>query len=157
MEKPCSFAMQMGHDYVKPNSSGTERVCFGFAAVFFEGGSEASDEGIEASPSLAERARAWGRGIRVAEERAKLSVDFGFPKLVEVAEELQDVCAAAAGQGERRAVVAEVLPERVPVTALLVFVATEGLQGNLDSNWWWKKGLYLMFGNPEENPYMINT
>lgn len=93
--------------------------------MFLEGGSEASDEGIEASPSLAERARAWSWRVRVTKERAKWGVDFGFPELVKVPKEFQDVGAAAAGEGERRAVVAEVLPESVPVTAFLVLVAAE--------------------------------
>lgn len=93
--------------------------------MFLEGGSESSDERVEASPSLAERARARSRRVRVAEERAKWGVDFGLPELVQVAEEFQDVGPAAAGEGERRPVVAEVLSEGVPVASLLVLVAAE--------------------------------
>lgn len=50
-------------------------------------------------------------------------VDFGLPELVEVPEELEHVGSAAAVEGERRAVVLEVLPESVPVSAFLVFVS----------------------------------
>ena len=93
--------------------------------MFLKGGSEASDESIKASPSLAERTGAWSWGVRVTKERAKWSVNFGFPELVKVAEEFQDVGPAAAREGERRAVVAEVLAKSVPVAALLVFIAAE--------------------------------
>lgn len=93
--------------------------------MFLKGGSEASDESIEASPSLAERAGAWSWRVRMTKERAKLSVDFGFPELVKVAEEFQDVGPAAAGERERGAVVAEVLAKSIPVTALLVFIAAK--------------------------------
>lgn len=72
---------------------------------------------------MAERAGAGGGRVWEAEERAELSVHFGLAELVEVAEEFQDVGAAAVGEGERWAVVAEVLAEGVPVAALLVFVA----------------------------------
>ena len=93
--------------------------------MFLEGGSEASDESIEASPSLTERAGAWSWRVRVTEERAKWSVDFGFPKLVKVAKEFQDVCPTATREGERRAMVAKVLAKSVPVAALLIFIAAE--------------------------------
>lgn len=61
----------------------------------------------------------------MAEERAELSVDFGLPELVEVAEELQHVGSAASFESERRAVIAEVLSEGVPVSSFLVLVATK--------------------------------
>lgn len=59
------------------------------------------------------------------EERAELVVDLSLAELVEVAQELEDVGTTAAFQRERRAVVTEVLPEGVPVTAFLVLVAAE--------------------------------
>jgi hypothetical protein len=65
----------------------------------------------------------WGGGVREAEEGARGVVHLGFAELVEVAHELQDVHARASRERERRAVVAQVLPERVPVAALLRLVA----------------------------------
>lgn len=62
----------------------------------------------------------------MAIEGADWIVDFGLAELIEVAEELENMSAAAAGQGERRAVVLQVLSEGVPVTALLVLVAATG-------------------------------
>lgn len=62
----------------------------------------------------------------MAIEGADWSVDFGLAELIEVAEELENMSAAAAGQGEWRAVVLQVLSEGVPVTALLVLVAATG-------------------------------
>ena len=56
-------------------------------------------------------------------KRAQLVVHLGLPELVEVPEKFKNVGPAAAGQRERGAVVAEVLPEGVPVAALLVLVA----------------------------------
>lgn len=61
----------------------------------------------------------------MAEEGTVLRVNLSFPELVEVAEEFKDMSAAAAGEGEWRTVVAEVLAERVPVSAFLVLVAAE--------------------------------
>lgn len=72
---------------VKPNCTSSKRVGLGLAAMFLIGGTEAANEGVEAAPSLAEGAGARSRGIGVAVEGAKLSVDLGFPKLVQVAEE----------------------------------------------------------------------
>lgn len=60
------------------------------------------------------------------EEGTKLRVNLGFPELVEVPQELQHVRAAAPCKREWGPVVAEVLPERVPVAALLVLVAAQG-------------------------------
>ena len=93
--------------------------------MFLKGGSKTSYESVKASPSLAERARAWGRRVRMTKERAKLSVDFGFPKLIKVAEEFQDMGPAATGEGKRWTVVAEVLAKSVPVTTLLVLISAE--------------------------------
>lgn len=83
---------------VESDGAGAEGVGFRLAAVFFEGGTEAADESVEAAPGLAERAGAWGRGIRVAEERAELGVDFGLTELVKVTEEFKDVGPTASVQ-----------------------------------------------------------
>lgn len=97
--------------------------------MLFEGGTEAADEGVEAAPSLAQRTGARRRRVWLAKEGTHLGVDFGLPELVKVPQELQDVGPAAPGQGQRRPVVPEVLPEGVPVSPLLVFVAAESRSG----------------------------
>lgn len=107
---------------IKPDGAGGERVGLRPAAVLFEGGAEAADEGVEAAPSLAERAGAGARRAGLAEERAAGGVDLRLPELVQVPKELQHVSSAAPGELQRRAVVAQVLPERVPVAPLLRLV-----------------------------------
>jgi len=107
---------------VQPDGPGAKGVVLGLASILLIGCPKAADEGIEAAPGLAERARARGRGVGVAKEGAHLEVDLGLAELVQVAEELQDVGAAAVGKRQRRAVGAQVLPEGVPVPALLGFV-----------------------------------
>jgi hypothetical protein len=85
-------------------------------------GAEAAHERVEAAPGLAQRARAR-RGRRgVAEEGAPGGVHLGLAELVEVAQELEHVRAAAPCQRQRRTVVPQVLPERVPVAPLLRLV-----------------------------------
>ena len=75
---------------------------------------------------MSERARARCGRVREAEEGAVLVMNLCFPELVEVAEELEHVCAAARREREGRTVVPEVLTERVPVTAFLVLVSAWG-------------------------------
>jgi len=70
----------------------------GAAAVLLEGGVEAAGERIQAAPRLLERARARRRRGRVAEEGAPRRVHLGLAYLVQVAEELEHLRAAAAGQ-----------------------------------------------------------
>lgn len=72
---------------VKPNSTRSKRVGLRLPAMFLIGGTETANEGVEAAPRLAERAGTRSRGIGVAIEGAKLSVDLGFSELVQVAEE----------------------------------------------------------------------
>lgn len=111
---------------VEADGAGGEGVGFGGAAgVFVVGGAEATDESVEAAPGLAERARAGAGRAGLSEEGAAGGVDLGLPELVQVAEELEHVGAAAAGEAERRAVVAEVLAESVPVAKLLRLVAAQ--------------------------------
>lgn len=57
------------------------------------------------------------------EKRAKLSVNFGFPKLVQVSEELKDMSATAAREGEGWPVILEILAKSVPISTLLVLVS----------------------------------
>lgn len=57
------------------------------------------------------------------EERTQWNVDLSFSKLVKIPQKLKNMGSAAAGEREWWAVVAEVLAECVPVTALLVFVS----------------------------------
>lgn len=111
---------------VEPNGSSSERVGFGLASVLLEGSPETADEGVQAAPCLAERAGAGGGRVGVAVEGADWGVDFSLTELIQVAEELENMSAAAAGEGEWGAVVLQVLPEGVPVAALLVLVAATG-------------------------------
>jgi hypothetical protein len=107
---------------VQSDGARAEGVVLGPPAVLLVGGAQPADERVEAAPRLAERARAGRRRRRVAEERAGGGVHLGLAELVEVAQELEHVRAAAARKGQRRAVVPQVLPERVPVPALLRLV-----------------------------------
>nr|GMD62880.1 hypothetical protein GOBAR_DD23592 [Ipomoea batatas] len=111
---------------VKPDGSGAEGVGFRLASVFLVRGSEPADEGVQAAPGLAERARTGSRRIGVAEKGTDRGVNLSFSELVEVAKEFQHVRAAAARQRERRPVVPQVLPERVPVAPLLILVPAQG-------------------------------
>lgn len=56
---------------------------------------------------------------------AGFRVHLGFSELVQVAEELQHVGAAAAGEGQGWTVVLEVLPKGVPVAPLLGLVPAQ--------------------------------
>lgn len=124
------LGLQITHfTQIEADGSSAEGVCLRLAAVLLVGGAEAADEGVEAAPRLAERAGAGGRGVGVAEEGADWVVDLGFSELIEVAEEFEDVGAAAAAEGERRAVVLQVLAEGVPVAPLLVLVAAQSCGG----------------------------
>lgn len=86
-----------------------------------------SDEGVEASPGLPERAGARRRRSGLAEEDATVQVNLGFPKLVEVTEEVQDVVEVALRECNWGALVLQVLPEGVPVSPLLRLVTAQRL------------------------------
>jgi hypothetical protein len=113
---------------VEADSTRGKGVGLGAAAVLLEGGAEAADEGVEAAPGLSERARAGRRRVWVAEEGARRRVHLGLAELIQVAQELEHVRAAALSQAQRRAMVPQVLPERVPVATLLRLVAARGLR-----------------------------
>lgn len=83
------------------------------------GGTQATDERVEAPPGLAERARAGSGGVGLSEEHAAVEVDLSLPELVEVAEEVEHVVAVALRERHRRGLVLQVLPKRVPVPLLL--------------------------------------
>ncbi|GER34812.1 histidinol dehydrogenase [Striga asiatica] len=125
---PSGPGLQVPHlPQVQPHRAGPERVRLGRAApVFLIGGPESAHEGVEAAPRLPERTGAGRWRVGLAEKRAAGHVDLGLPELVEVAEELEHVGPTAAAEVEGRPVVAEVLPERVPVTPLLAFVPAWG-------------------------------
>jgi hypothetical protein len=53
------------------------------------------------------------------EKGAHLGMHLGFSKLVHVTQELEHMSGIAAGEFERGSMVAEVLPEGVPVAAFL--------------------------------------
>jgi hypothetical protein len=108
---------------VEAHGAGAEGVGLGPAPVLLEGGAQAADERVKAAPGLPQWARARRGRRRVAEEGAPRRVDLGLAELVEVAQELEHVRAAAPRQLQRRPVVAQVLPERVPVPPLLRLVA----------------------------------
>nr|GMC96062.1 hypothetical protein Iba_chr05cCG14530 [Ipomoea batatas] len=90
------------------HGAGAERVGLGLAAVLLVGGAEASDERVEAAPGLAERAGARRRRVRHSEEGAVVVVNLSLPELVEVAQKLQHVRAAAERQRQRRPVVPQI-------------------------------------------------
>ncbi|KAG0472901.1 hypothetical protein HPP92_014388 [Vanilla planifolia] len=124
---PPRLGLQLPHlAEVEPHRTGAEGVGLGASAVLLEGGAEAAHEGVEGTPCLAERARAGGRGAGVAEERTTQEVDFGLPELVQIAEEFQHVGPAAAGEGQRRAVVVQILTKGVPIPPLLGLVPARG-------------------------------
>lgn len=86
------------------------------------GSPEAPDERVQAAPGLPQRAGAGSGWVGHPEKGAAMVVDLGLSELIQVPEELQHVGPAAHGEGEWRAVVAEVLAEGVPVSPLLVLV-----------------------------------
>lgn len=129
---PSGFGLQITNfAQVEPHSSSSERVCFRPASIFFVCSPEAANEGIKASPSLSKwaRARRWRVGMPV--EGTDWGMDFGFPKLVQVAKEFKDMSSAAARKREGRPVVFEILPKSVPVPALLILVSA----GSGSSRW----------------------
>lgn len=80
---------------VNPDGTCGKWVRFRAAAVLLVGGSEPSDQGVEAAPSLLERAGAGGRRVRVTEIRTTRSMDFSLPELVQILQEFDDVSATA--------------------------------------------------------------
>ena len=108
---------------IQTDRTGAERVGLRLAPVLLVGRTKAADEGVKAAPGLTERAGTWRRRVGVAEEGAHVGVNFGLPELIQVAEELEHIGAAALREGERWAVVFQVLAEGVPVSAFLVFVS----------------------------------
>uniref|UniRef100_J3LZK6 DUF834 domain-containing protein n=1 Tax=Oryza brachyantha TaxID=4533 RepID=J3LZK6_ORYBR len=82
-----------------------ERIRLRAGAVLLEGGAEAADEGVKTAPGLAERTGAGRRRVGVAEEGASCGVNLGLAELVQVAQELEDVRAAALRKAQRRPVV----------------------------------------------------
>jgi hypothetical protein len=105
-----------------------EGVGLGPAAVLLERGAEAAHERVEAAPRLAQRAGARRWRVWVAVEGARRRVHLGLAELVQVAQELEHVRAAALRQVQRRPVVPQVLPERVPVPPLLRLVPARRLR-----------------------------
>ena len=76
----------------------------------------------------ARRKEAQRPRVRVAEEGARRGVQLGLAELVQVAEELEDVGAASLRQAQRRPVLPQVLPERVPVAPFLRPVPAQRLR-----------------------------
>jgi hypothetical protein len=113
---------------VEAHGARREGVGLRAAPVLLEGCAEAAHQGVQAAPGLAERAGARRRRVRMAEEGARRAVHLGLAELVQVAEELQDVSPAALRQAQRRPVVPQVLPERVPVAPLLRLVPARRLR-----------------------------
>lgn len=116
-----------------PHSSCTKRVCFGSAPVLLVGCPESSNESIEASPGLPERAGAGRRRIRQPKERTILVMHLGLAKLVQVPEEFKNVSSTAHGETQRWPVVPKVLAECVPVSPLLALIPARRRCGR---RWW---------------------
>jgi len=76
----------------------------------------------------ARRKEAQRLRVRVAKEGARRGVQLGLAELVQVAEELEDVGAASLRQAQRRPVLPQVLPERVPVAPFLRPVPAQRLR-----------------------------
>jgi len=117
-------------DLAEVEADGARREGVGLraASVLLEGGAEAAHQRVEAAPRLAQRAGARRGRVRVAEEGARRRVDLGLAELVQVPQELQHVRAAALREAQRRPVVPQVLPERVPVPPLLRLVPARRLR-----------------------------
>jgi chromatin segregation and condensation protein Rec8/ScpA/Scc1 (kleisin family) len=113
---------------VEADGARREGVGLRAASVLLEGGAEAAHQRVEAAPRLAQRAGARRGRARVAEEGTRRRVDLGLAELVQVPQELQHVRAAALRQAQRRPVVPQVLPERVPVPPLLRLVPARRLR-----------------------------
>ena len=84
-------------DFTEVDADGAvaERVRLGGAAVLLVGSAKSADEGIEATPRLAQWASAGCGRVGLPEEHAAVEMDLRLPELVEVPEELQHVVAAA--------------------------------------------------------------
>lgn len=80
---------------VDPNGSAAEGVSLRRATVLLVGGTEASDECIEASPGLPERAGTGCRWGWLSKEDATVQVNLGLPKLVKVTQEFQNMVEVA--------------------------------------------------------------
>jgi hypothetical protein len=117
-------------DLAEVEADGARREGVGLRAapVLLEGSAEAAHQRVEATPGLAQRAGARRGRVRVAEEGARRRVHLGLAELVQVAQELQHVRTAALRQAQRRPVVPQVLPERVPVPPLLRLVPARRLR-----------------------------
>ena len=121
---PSRLSLKITHiAQVNPHSSSTKRIRLRPSTVFLISCTKPSYEGVEGAPSLAKRAgtRCWR--VREPEEGAAMVVNLGFPELVEVVEELKNMCPTAEVEGEWWTVVPKVLAEGVPVSPLLVLVA----------------------------------
>jgi hypothetical protein len=68
--------------------------------------------------------------MRKAEEGTCRQVNFGFPELIQVSHEVENVLSSASPESQRRTMIPQVLTKRVPVSSLLSFIAT-GRSGTL--------------------------
>lgn len=80
---------------VKPYSSCSEGVGLWLSTVLLESSSKTSDECVETAPRLPERTSTGCWRVRQAEEGAGRSMDFGLAELIQVPEELENMCSAA--------------------------------------------------------------
>lgn len=124
VRNPSRFSLTLLHfPQINPYRTASERVRLGRPPVLLVGCPEPPDQRIEAAPCLPQRARARGRRLRLTIKDAPLQVDFSLPKLIQVPHEIQHMVAVALAQRHRRPLVAQELPERVPISPLLRLVA----------------------------------
>lgn len=121
------FCLKIPHlPQVNPHCSCTKWVPFRSPSMLLIGCPESSDQCIEASPCLTERTWAGCWWVREAKEWTSLVVDFGLAKLIKVSKEFKDMSTTAHGKRKRGPVIPKVLAESVPVSALLILIATWG-------------------------------
>lgn len=91
-----SLGLRVSHiTQIYSNSSTGKRVGLRQATILFVSGSKASDERIQATPSLSKWTRARTRRLRLSKITTALQVHFSLPKQIQVAKEVKDVVGVA--------------------------------------------------------------
>jgi len=100
-----------------------KRVSLWGATIFLISSPEPPYESIKASPSLSEGACAGCWRFWLPIEHTPLKVNLGFPKLVQIPKEIQDMVAIALSQWNWGSLILQVLPKSVPIPSLLRLIA----------------------------------